>query len=59
MTSDSSQRLKDILQETKFPAGDARKAAAAELKLKAEQSKSAFLFILYLLVYIRTTETFI
>ena len=38
----------------KFPAGGARKAAIAELKLKAEQSKSAFLFILYFLAYIRT-----
>ena len=59
--------LRDILQETilllwKFPAGDARKAAKAELKLKAEQSKSAFLFMLYFLVYTRTsahTETYL
>ena len=32
----------------KFPAGDARKAAIAELKLKAEQRKSAFPFIYYI-----------
>ena len=46
--------------EKKFPAGDARKAAIAELKLKAEQSKSAFSFIF--LTYITTsshTETYL
>ena len=36
-----------LLLQKKIPAEDAIKATIAELKLKAEQSKSAFLFILY------------
>ena len=55
-----SQTLRDILQETRGKISwDVR---TAELKVKAEQSKSVFSFILYFLAYTSTsahTETYL